>query len=157
MPHPYLILAAVIAFLGAYMGGNLHGHRAERIVWEKALAEQKAEAGKVLANALQRVRDKENQDAETARRIDETHAHELAVANAGLADFERRLRETRRRASCGNTPATPAVNPGISADIAPGGDDGSRTNDPASSLREAALDLQRYALACHSWAKGVGR
>jgi hypothetical protein len=56
LPNPWLILGTVLALIGAYWGGNIAGHRAEREHWEAAQA--KATAAAVQA-ALER-RDKEH-------------------------------------------------------------------------------------------------
>jgi len=56
IPNPWLILGAVLAFIGAFVGGNIHGHRAERIVWEKRSAEESLAAFK-KGQSLQRAAD----------------------------------------------------------------------------------------------------
>lgn len=145
------------SLIAAALGVALMVTKLELAALRIAVAEQKVEAGKVLAGALQRLRDKENRDAENARAIDEAHKAEIDSANAGRADFERRLRVARSRPSCGNTTAVKAVDPVVSESPTAGRDDGHRENDIGISLRDAALELQRYAIACHSFATSVGR
>lgn len=126
------------------------GHRA-------AIAEQKAEAERTLTAVVEANRKKEQEDAESARNIDAVYQAMLNDAYAGSADFDKRLRDARRRQSGSCPPGGEAVNPRISPDVAPGSDDGSRGIDPASNLRTAALELQRYAKTCHAFAISVGR
>jgi len=157
MPNPTAILIAAGLWLSSCVGVFFWAQHIEANAWRVKVSEQKIEAGKVLATALQNNRVKENQDAENARKVDENHAKDLAAATASRDDFANRLRIARRGASCPNPGSTEAPDPGISPDPASISNDGPRGPDPALSLRDAALELQRYARACHSWALEVGR
>lgn len=155
---PYLALAAVLALLGAYMGGNLHGHRAERAVWRLVQAQERAEASRIQAQAEKAAREAQERVETANRAIEEEHAKAIADAAASRDDFERRLRDATRSRLCDPVPASPPT-PGDRADATPGGWDGFREPDfdAGRRLREAGLVLQAYAKACHSWAEQVGR
>lgn len=161
IPSPTIILATALGFVlatgGAYVTGNLQGRKAADNIWQAKVAEQKVEAANQLAAAYAAKAEKEREDADNARRIDEAHKADMAAADAERADFDRRLREARRRASCSSTGGTEAPNTSVSENVAPGGIDRPGSPDPGNRLREAALELQRYARACHSWAHQVGR
>lgn len=146
-----------LAFIGWTTGVYFFATSHEARIWKTQIAEQKAEAGKVLSDALGRVREKENADADTARQIDQDHAAELKSIADSRDDFANRLRTARRGSSCGNTSGTKAADPSISENPANGSDDRYGSADPGNRLRDAALSLQVYAKACHSWALSVGR
>ena len=157
IPHPYVILAAFLAILGAYVGGNLHGHRAERVTWEAATERLKAEQAQTLADETAKAVLATQRMDELAREKDAEDEKRRIADAAGRDDFERRLREARRRAGRCSAPTPASVNPGESAGAAPERDDGPGSPDPGLALRDAALELQRYAVACHGWALQVGR
>lgn len=131
------------------------GHEARK--WEAAHAALKAEAADTLTKATQAARDKENADAERARQVDEVYQAMLNDAYAGRDSFNERLRIARRGQSCADTASGQAAHPRGGENVAPLSNDGPGGSDPAGRLRDAALELQRYAVACHSWAIQVGR
>lgn len=157
IPPQYRLLAALGAAVALLAAGAWTGHTWTERRWVAAVAKQEAEAAKVVAAAIERNRAKEAQDAENARRIDESHAAELASIRATADDFAERLRIARRGARCPSPGTTQAANTGIGAEPAGSSDNGSGQPDPGNRLRELTKELQAYAKACHAWAVQVGR
>lgn len=157
IPPQYRLLAALGAAVALLAAGAWTGHTWTERRWEAAVARQEAEAARMEAASIERNRAKEAQDAENARRIDESHAAELASIRATADDFAERLRIARRGARCPSPGATQADNPGVSAEPAGSSDNGSGQPDPGNRLRAAVKELQAYAVACHSWSLEVGR
>lgn len=159
---PYLAVAAVLALLGAFVAGNLHGHRAEKTVWEAATARLQAEAATTLAAETQRVREAENRAQALTRTIEETHAVTAAADAARGADFDRRLaervRDAERRARSRCPVPGQAADPAAAEGTASGGDAGlgGISVERVRAIRDAGLELQRYAVACYEWARSVG-
>ena len=160
---PYLAAAAVLALLGAFVAGNLHGHRAEKTAWEAATARIQAEAATTLAAETERVREAENRAQALTRTIEETHAFTAAADAARGADFDRRLTERVRaaeRRARRNCPVPgQAADPASAEGVAAGGDDGLGvvSVERVRAIRDAGLELQRYAVACFTWAQQVGQ
>jgi len=132
----------------------------EANAWRVKVSEQKIEAGKVLATALQNNRVKENKDAENARNIDEMYQTMLADAYAGRDDFAERLRIARRGASCPNPGSTEATNPSKPQDPSGSGDVGlgqAPAVDPLLQARDGVKALVAFAKGCHARLLEVGR
>jgi len=149
----WLLPTAAAAFLGTMLMFT----KLELSDLKLAVAEQKTEAAQLLATATAASAAIDAARAEFANKLDTEHALSAANDAARRADFDKRLREARRGASNRCPTAVAAVDPGERAGVAESGDDGSGNIDPASHLRDAALELQRYAVSCHSWATQVGR
>lgn len=153
---PWLILAVILALGGSWAAGNYQGHKAESAAWERVQAQERADAATLQAKAEKAAHDADLRADEAARTIEETHAKDMADADATRADFTERLRAATRPRRCDGLP-TAAANPGGGADVADGGQPGFRGPDPGVSIRDAALILQSYVKACHSWAVENGR
>ena len=155
---PQYALIAKMAAVGALLLGTSwlvadykdRGHRAE-------IAEMQAEAERTLTAVTEANRLKEKADADKAREIDAMYQGMVNDAYAGRDAFAERLRIARRGASNCSATAREAADTGVREEPAGSGDDGSGSADPAHDLRDAALELQRYAVACHSWTVSVGR
>jgi len=159
VPSPTIILATALGFVlatgGAYLAGNLHGHKAENRIWTAKVAEQKAESGKVLAGALQRLADQVNKDAEHSRQLESNYQAQLEALSAGSGDRERDLlgslqRISGRWRSCDSALTTEANSPG------------GLTGDPSGGfnrlLRETARDLREVGDSANrlaTWAREV--
>lgn len=146
-----------LAFIGWTAGVYFYATGHEARIWKAAIAEQKSEAADLLTDLTEKARAKEAAHAETARNIDVVYQAMLNDAFAGNADFDKRLRDARRRASCPNTGSGQASDTGVGSTVAPSSDDGLGKPDPASDLRDALKELQRYSVACHGFALSVGR
>lgn len=164
IPNPWLILAVLLALGGVYAGGSLSGHRAERLAWEAATERLKAEAAATLADANARAAAKDQANAETARNLEERHAHELEMVNAARGDAAQRLTVSLRRlAQCGSggPGAVPlaADGAGVPAGGSPGGPDGlpDRVGSRIAELGSGANKLAATVRGCVEWAKSVGR
>lgn len=125
--------------------------------WKAAYAAQEQVAGALLNNAYAEKAEAEKKSNDKAREVDEKYAQDMAAADAGRDDFNKRLRDAKRRACGGSPPTGQAVNPGIGTEPTGSGDGRSGEPNSASRLRDYALALQRYAVACHEWAVSVGR
>lgn len=156
-PRAILVIAGFLAVLGAFIGGYLKGGADTAARWEAATERLKADAATTLAAETAKAAAKDAENAELANRLDLANAKAEADAYATATDFARRLREARRGANGRCPTAVAAVDPGVGAGVTESRDDGPGGADPAVHLRDAALELQRYAVACHSWAKEVGR
>lgn len=157
MPNPYLIIALLLALGGSFVGGYLKGGADTGARWEAATERLKAEASQTLAEETAKAAAKDAENAELANKLDVEHAKAVQDALATRDDFSRRLLVARRGARCSGPAAPPAADPGVGAGPAPERNDGSGGPDPGLILRDAALELQRYAVACHGWAVEVGR
>ena len=120
LPNPWLILAVVLALGGSWAAGNYQGHKAESTAWAAVQAQERADAATLQAKAEKAASEANSRAAEAARTIEETHAKDLADADATRADFTERLRRaTSRPSRCDGVPVT-APNPGVGA-VAAGG------------------------------------
>ncbi len=137
------------------VGAGVHNYVSRG--YEAAISAQKAEAATKLSELTKRARKKENEDAENARNIDAVYQAMLSDAYAGRDDFDKRLRIARRGQGCGGTGSGAPSDTGERTDPAAVSEHGPGSPDPAHDLRNAALELQRYAKACHSFAVSVGR
>ena len=159
MPNPYLILVAVLALGGAFIGGYLKGGADTGARWEAATERLKAEAAATLAVETAKAAAADARNAELARTIEETHAQAVKDAASRGADFDRRLRLAASRVGRCGPAAAAAIDPGRGSDPAGRGDPGLGGVSPEAirAVRDYGLELQRYAVACHSWALEVGR
>jgi hypothetical protein len=157
--NPLLIKYGIIALalIGWTTGVYFYATNHEARIWKTAIAEQKVEAEKILAEAYASKARQEQADADKAREVDSVYQAMVNDAYAGRDAFADKLRSARRGQSCGSASTGQAADPSISPSVAGVSDDGSRESDPASRLRDSVLELQRYAKACHSWALSVGR
>ena len=164
LPLPLLKMAgiglgAILIAGGIYFAGFKHASAR----WEAATARLQVEAATLLSTETARVHEAENRANALARTIEENHALETAQNAARGADFDRRLtirvRDAERRAR-GNCPGpSQAADPPPPADPAGSGDPGLGGIDPERirAIRDAGLELQAYAKACHKWAAEVGQ
>lgn len=88
---PHLLLGAVLAIVGAFLAGDIHGHQSERATWQAKVEEARAEASESARHQEQVKQGKIN---EALRKENER----MARINAGLADDidELRNRPPRR-------------------------------------------------------------
>lgn len=162
LPNPYLLAAIGIGALAALSGSYLAGRSHANARWEAATARIQAEAATTLAQETARVREAENRAQALTREIEETHAQNTADDAARGADFDRRLaerlRDAERRARSRCPSPGQAADPSAAADAAGSRGAGLGGIDPARvrAIRDAGLELQRYAKACHAWAAEVG-
>lgn len=161
MLNPYVIIAAGCIWLGSVVGGYLYGTAHERRAWEASTARLQAEASEIRLKAEARAREAENRAAEAAILIDGAHADaERKIAesrDAFAADLDRRLRNAARRSCGGNGVPSAPSGPSSAADPAAGSDPGLRGVDSGRlrAVRDAAMRLQGYAVACHSFTSGL--
>lgn len=156
LPNPYLALGAVLAFLGAFLGGMGYQHSRDKAEYGAQQAQFQAAAAQMATDAEKRARDADNKAVEAARTAEEQHARDLQTIDAGSTAFAERLRLAKAGAgrNCVPTAATPASQP---ASVAAGSDGTGGEPDPGSRLREVALSLQADVKGCWAWAAGVGR
>jgi len=152
-----LVIAGFLALLGAFIGGYLKGGADTAARWEAATERLKADAATTLAAETAKAAAKDAENAELANRLDQAHAKAEADAYATATDFARKLREARRGASSRCPTAVAAVDPGVGAGVAPGGDGGLGQPDPGDRLRAKVKKLQAFSVTCNAWAKEVGR
>jgi hypothetical protein len=153
----YAVMAVGFLAWTAIVGWTVADYKDAKHAQENA--KQADIANALYIDALNEKARLEREKTDLAMKVDETHAKAKADADATADEFDRKLRDAKRRACSGRAPSGQAPNPGISPDTAGSGDSGPRTDDPrvGRKLRDYALDLQRYAKACHEWAWGVGR
>lgn len=149
-----------LAFVGWTTGVYFYSANHTDLKWKAAYAAQAVEAGKVLSTALQRVRDKENADAESALKIDQDHATELRSIADSRDDFASKLRDARRGASCRNNPSPKTADPGKpsgATEISDVGLGQALAVDPGIQARDGVRELVAFTKACHDFALKVGR
>lgn len=160
LPSPWIILGVFLALLGSFTAGELDGRSRANDKWKVTISAQKQEASNLLNDAYTLKAKQEQADADKARDIDEKHAAELAVANAGRDDFALRLRNARRGQSCGGSGGREADDPGKREGVAGGGGVGlgqTPAVDPIVQARGGVKELVAYANACYLWSMSVGR
>jgi len=151
------LIAAGAFYAASLVAVGVGVHNYVSLGYEAAISAQKAEAAAKLTELTERARKKETEDAENARNIDAVYQAMLNDAFAGRDAFDQRLRIARRGARCGGAGSGAPADTGERADPAAVSEPGPGSPDPAHDLRNAALELQRYAKACHSFAVSVGR
>ncbi len=153
-PYKYLVLAGIAAV--ALMGAGYGGYHYRDLSAIAAIEKQNAEASKALLDLTEKHRKQEQADADKSREIDSVYQSMVNDAYAGRDDFAKRLR-IARRTSCGGPGTAEAANPSISQEPAAVSESGLSADDIGLRIRDGALELQRYAVACHDWALSVGR
>lgn len=159
--NPTLILGSILAFIlatgGAYVAGDLSGHKAANKTWESKIAKQEADANALLAQETAKSAAKDQAYAELANRLDTQHNEALAEIDATRDDFAERLRIAASRVGRCSAPTTKAVDPSVNKGTPAEG--GLREVDLRSGevLREYVGKLEVYSSACHEWAIQVGR
>jgi len=158
---PYFAVAALLATLGAFAAGNIHGHGAERKVWQLAVAREQRDAAALLAKSEAAARAREQTIAVLKDQIEKEHIDGQArltaahTSNAVLLAKLGGLRDPRATCVADGMPADPKPAAGD-----PGGASGRCQLSGATS--QALLDLAAladrtvaYAAACHAWAMGL--
>lgn len=93
----YIAIAAILALIGAFAGGEWHGRQSERAKWE-------ARINKERADAAEEARKSERAKQEQVNAALRKQNNELAGINAGLLDDLDRLRSRPGRVSEGARP-----------------------------------------------------
>ena len=168
LPNPWIILGVVLALAGAYAGGDWHGHRAEKLVWQAAVEKQKTEAANTLADATARALTVERENAALRDQMEKEHAtHRMALdadyrENRRLVDQLGRLQQPGRgSAGAGPLPSS-ADAAGQPASAAPGAGqprscqallaEGARLLADVADRADAAAEYGRVG---HEWAVAV--
>ncbi len=164
IPSPYLALAGLLALLGAFVGGDLYRGRQDKITYDGAIAGLQRDAAATLAAANARAAAQDQANAETARNLEERHAHELEMVNAARGDAAQRLTVSLRKlAQCGSGGPGPVPAPAPGASVpaggSPGGDGGlpDRAGERLAELGTGANKLAATVRGCVEWARSVGR
>lgn len=163
IPSAWLALGAVLAVVFSYLAGNWHGHGAEKVVWEKAIAEQKAEASKMLADATAEaaVRQKELSDLNVE--VESQHAkhqQQLAASNADLQRVAAELDRVRGEQGRGDGSSCPVpTGPGATpvAKAAPAGHGGGASGSfsELAAIAEDCKAVAKYAAELKVWVDGI--
>jgi hypothetical protein len=141
MPNPWILLVAVLAIVGAAVGGEFHGRSIERTAWE-------AKVQSARADAAEAAREEERQKQEGVNRALQEQNDTLAAVNAGLSHDIEQLRQRPARASVPRTsPASCKAATGAQLS----------REDAGFLVRESArADRLRAALvACYNYADTV--
>jgi hypothetical protein len=156
-------IAGVLAGLGGLYGWAHHnGALSEREAWQTAIAAQKADAAKMIAD---RVAENARQEAvsealnaKLSKEVADAHAQTddaLVAYNRAVAD---RVRLSRSRPSCATPPAAETPSPGGNPQLDPAGIWISGDAAIALGAKSAAADdTQAVMSACKSWALEHGR
>jgi hypothetical protein len=136
----YIAIAAILALIGAFAGGEWHGRQSERAKWEARINKERAEASE---SARKQERAQQEQVNESLRKENER----MASINAGLAAD---LDELRNR-----PPRRVPETPGTSCE----GATGAELSGPDAGFLAglaARADRHRAALAtCYEYADTV--
>lgn len=154
-PYKYALYAAAAAI--ALSAAAYAGHRVTSLAWQADMATQERTASALYIDALNTKAAVERANTDLARKVDQDAADAQVAADAGRDDFARRLHDARSWARGPGTGCGKAASASVGAEPAAVSEPGPGSPDPGSRLRDAALELQRYARACHEWAVGVGR
>ena len=110
LPNPWIMLGVVLALIGAFVAGNVHGHNAEKLVWQAAIEKQKDEAAQSLAAATEQVAVVQKQRDNLNLQIEASNAKHKSDLAAAAADNQRlaadidRLRHQPGRGLGGQSP-----------------------------------------------------
>ncbi len=156
LPSPWILLGFALMLAGAYIGGNTHGHKAERVTWEAATAKLKADAAQTLADETAKVLAGARREAALNTQLESDHNEadkKIAAADVKLTDD--RARWMREHPGCRqSSPAAGGANSGAGHTAQPTA--GSVEELPAGSgqfiqsCATAAMKLETWAVACHA-------
>lgn len=153
---PWLYLGAVLAIVGAFLAGNVHGSRAKDTEWQAKWNKFQAEMFATAADAQKKAREAESANAALTAELEATrHAAELQIADKDRAVRNAlaaaRLRARQACAGPGGVPG-PAAAGGV-AEAADRGVDGlaERVDELTARTAAAANTLAAYARECHGW------
>lgn len=155
IPNPWMILGAVLAVVGAALGGFFYGRHVESLAWKAAVAEQKAEAASIIATHEARM-------AALNLEIEHAHAERQAALAAGTADIHRlageldRMRLSRRGA-CGGDQVQPAAGSAGAQPAADPARDLAGSFSELAAIADDAVATAEYARACREWVEGLPR
>lgn len=141
LPNPWIILAIVLAIVGAAVGGEFHGRSIERTAWKAKVQNARADAAEA-ARAEER-----HKQGEVNRALQEQN-DALAAVNAGLSHDIEQLRQRPDRASVSG-PASASCKAATGAQLS--------REDAGFLVREAARadELRASLIACYSYADTV--
>lgn len=157
---PYLALGAVLAFLGAFIAGNIHGHHAEKAAWAAAISQQKAEAAQLLAAQTAKVALAERSAAIANANLEENrHAADLHTADVD-SRVRAALARVRQQAGCGSGGPGAMREGNASSGVAGPSSDGpgglaSPVDRLIAETASAANELASYSRECHDWAASL--
>lgn len=155
IPNPWTILGAVLAVIGAAIGGFFYGQHVESLAWKTVVAEQKAEAATILATHEARM-------GALNLEIEHAHAERQAALTAGAADSHRlageldRLRLSRRGA-CGGGQVSPASGLAVSQSSSDPARGPAGSYSELAAIADGAVATAEYARACWEWVQGLPR
>lgn len=165
--NPTLILGSILAFIlamgGAYVAGDLSGHKAANKTWELAVAKQKNEAAQLLAKSEADARSAEQRMNTLKDEVESEHAKSEADINAAYAANQSLVAQLGGlRDKQGRGSSCPSVVP---QDPKPSGEPAKPTAGGCQLSAEtsrALLDLATladrtavYAATCHAWVEAL--
>lgn len=160
---PWLILGAVLAAIGAYLLGNVSGHRAERVVWELAIERQKTEAANELTAATARAATVQKANDDLNLRLETQHAANSARLASAMDDLHRtateldQLRQQPGRWCDCRRPVPPGARatplPASAAAGVPGVDPGSFSE--LAEIAKLCVASAEYGSSAHTWAVSI--
>lgn len=142
MANPWIMLAAVLAIVGAFVAGDIHGHRSEAATWRAKVEQARADAAEQA-----RITEREQQEAVT-NAIQHQYWEQVAIADGLTADLER-LR---------NRPSRPAGVPEAARADCQGASGRELSAEDAGFLVRLAADADRHRAAlaaCYAYADAV--
>lgn len=160
--NPYLIIAAILVWLGTGIAGYLKGSADVRNAWRTEVAQADAAALKKKAELDEQARAQEAADAEHAMNLEAQHAKDLEAVRAGSAGFINELTRRLRIAETGRARcelSAASADPGVSEGRTDQPESGYRGPDieSANRLREVGLTLQTELRDCRAWVLKHGR
>lgn len=150
-------LLPTAALLGALGYGGIEHLKLVNL--QAAVAQERYDAAKLMAEKEIEARQKDDQNAQLARDLDAARAKAAADAEASRAAFDDKLAGVlrTRRSTCPNGMPAASGNPGQPQSAAAGSDPGPRALAAGSGLRAMILSLQADVKECVTWAGKVGR
>lgn len=174
LPNPWVLLGAVLAVIGAAIGGFFYGQHVENLSWQAAAAQQKAQAAQMLADKTQEADAANQANAKLSLQLDEVHDASLTEIETARADNQhlrdqldalgRMRRQPGRGHGSGNPmPRAAAVASPAANAAAPAGQSGA-DQDIVGILAQSLVDTAHaadvnaeYADVCHAWAVKIGQ
>lgn len=155
-----LLLLGVVG--GIYGKGRTDGRASERVKWERVMAEQKAEAARLIDARNVEIAVERERTAALNNKLEETVANDRREIDSRLADYNRavaeRLRAERARNSCAAARQAEAGGASSSEDVAaPGITVSSEAARDLGALMAEADELTSVMTACKAWALDHGK
>lgn len=157
-----IAIAAIVGGIAAWKSSIYNdGRKFERAIWEKAIADQKAEAAALLQSEANKVIEKERAIAALSTKVETAHVEATAAIDAAGAKYNRlgKLYEQQKaRCGVGGGAAENSTSAAAAVDHGGGGSGRDVPGSAVETLGDIARDADRMRvafMACRDWVVGL--